>query len=81
MPARVACAATFRGQCHEPALALGHALLAKVQPTPLLPHETDELDAFVIAIRRIEQESVRMIQAHIRGTPARKTFMTTGESA
>lgn len=62
-------------------LTLGHALLAKVRLTPLLPHETDELDAFVIAIRRIEQEGVRMIQAHIRGTPARKTFMTTGESA
>ena len=47
-------------------LALGHALLAKVRLTPLLPPDTNELDAFVVAIRRIEQESVRMIQAQIR---------------
>jgi hypothetical protein len=48
------------------ALALGHALLARVRTAPLLPDDTDELDPFVAALRRIEQESGRMIQAQIR---------------
>ena len=48
------------------ALALGHALLARVRTAPLLPDDTDEMDPFVAALRRIEQESGRMIQAQIR---------------
>jgi hypothetical protein len=48
------------------ALALGHALLARVRTAPLLPDKTDEMDPFVAALRRIEQESGRMIQAQIR---------------
>jgi hypothetical protein len=47
-------------------LALGHALLARVRLSPVLPDEVDELDPFVVAVRRIEQESGRMIQAQIR---------------
>jgi hypothetical protein len=47
-------------------LALGHALLARVRLSPVLPSEVDELDPFVVAIRRMEQEGGRMIQAQIR---------------
>jgi len=48
------------------ALALGHALLARVRLAPVLPADVGELDPFVVAIRRIEQEGGRMIQAQIR---------------
>jgi hypothetical protein len=48
------------------ALALGHALLARVRTAPLIPDKADEMDPFVAALRRIEQESGRMIQAQIR---------------
>ena len=48
------------------ALALGHALLARVRTAPLIPERADELDPFVAALRRIEQDSGRMIQAQIR---------------
>jgi len=48
------------------ALALGHALLARVRTAPLIPEKADEMDPFVAALRRIEQESGRMIQAQIR---------------
>ena len=48
------------------ALALGHALLARVRTAPLIPDNADEMDPFVAALRRIEQESGRMIQAQIR---------------
>ena len=48
------------------ALALGHALLARVRTAPLIPDRADEMDPFVAALRRIEQESGRMIQAQIR---------------
>jgi hypothetical protein len=48
------------------ALALGHALLARVRTAPLIPDRVDETDPFVAALRRIEQESGRMIQAQIR---------------
>jgi hypothetical protein len=48
------------------ALALGHALLGRVRLTPVLPENIDELDPFVVALRRIEQENGRMIQAQIR---------------
>ncbi len=53
-------AAAFR------ALALGHALLAQVRLSPVIPERVDELDPFVVSLRRIEQESGRMIQAQIR---------------
>ena len=48
------------------ALALGHALLARVRTAPLIPDNANELEPFVAALRRIEQESGRMIQAQIR---------------
>jgi hypothetical protein len=48
------------------ALALGHALLARVRTAPLIPDKADETNPFVAALRRIEQESGRMIQAQIR---------------
>jgi hypothetical protein len=48
------------------ALALGHALLARVRLAPVIHDDADPLDPFVVAIRRIEQEGGRMIQAQIR---------------
>ena len=48
------------------AFALGHALLARVRIAPVIPDGADDLDPFVAAIRRIEQENGRMIQAQIR---------------
>ena len=48
------------------ALALGHALLARVRLAPVIAEGTNELDPFVAALRRIEQENGRMIQAQIR---------------
>jgi hypothetical protein len=48
------------------ALALGHALLARVRLAPAIPAHADELDPFVAALRRMEQEGGRMIQAQIR---------------
>ena len=48
------------------ALALGHALLARVRLAPVIHEDADPLDPFVVAIRRIEQEGGRMIQAQIR---------------
>ena len=47
-------------------LALGHALLGRVRLTPILPDNVDELQPFVVALRRIEQENGRMIQTQIR---------------
>jgi len=52
--------AAYRG------FAFGHALLARVRLTPVIPASANELDPFVAAIRRIEQENGRMIQAQIR---------------
>ena len=47
-------------------LALGHALFACLRFAPVMPRAVDELDPFVVALRRIEQENGRMIQAQIR---------------
>jgi hypothetical protein len=54
------------GRAAYSALALGHALLARVRTAPLIPDDADEMDPFIAALRRIEQESGRMIQAQIR---------------
>lgn len=51
---------TYRG------LAFGHALFARLRFAPVMPQTVDELDPFVVALRRIEQENGRMIQAQIR---------------
>jgi hypothetical protein len=48
------------------ALALGHALLARVRLAPVIPEDADAMDPFVAAVRRVEGESGRMIQAQIR---------------
>ena len=48
------------------ALALGHALLGRVRLTPAIPEHVDDLDPYVTALRRIEQENGRMIQTQIR---------------
>jgi hypothetical protein len=45
--------------------ALGHAVHAVIRPAALLPTEAQSLDAFVQALRRIEFESGRLIQAQI----------------
>ena len=37
-----------------------------MRTAPLIPDRVDEMDPFVAALRRIEQESGRMIQAQIR---------------
>jgi hypothetical protein len=54
------------GQASYRALAFGHALLARVRLAPVIPANADEADPFVLALRRIEQENGRMIQAQIR---------------
>lgn len=48
------------------AIALGHALLARVRLAPVIPDGADEMDPFVAALRRIEQENGRMLQTQIR---------------
>jgi len=45
--------------------ALGHALHAAIRPAALLPEQAEPTDAFVQALRRIEFESGRLIQAQI----------------
>jgi hypothetical protein len=45
--------------------ALGHAVHAAIRPAALLPEQAESTDAFVHALRRIEFESGRLIQAQI----------------
>jgi len=45
--------------------ALGHAVHAAIRPAALLPDQASANDPFVIALRRIEFESGRTIQAQI----------------
>jgi len=45
--------------------ALGHAVHAAIRPAALLPDTVPAEDAFVMALRRIEFESGRLIQAQI----------------
>jgi hypothetical protein len=45
--------------------ALGHALHAAIRPAALLPLEAAAEDPFALALRRIEFESSRMMQAQI----------------
>lgn len=56
----------FDARAAYAALALGHALLARVRLAPVIGEEASELDPFVVAVRRMEQENGRMIQAQIR---------------
>jgi hypothetical protein len=55
---------------HSPALAVdlatqAHAVHAGIRPAALLPAEANANDPFVMALRRIELESGRLLQAHI----------------
>ncbi|HMN74447.1 MAG TPA: hypothetical protein PKC97_00150 [Burkholderiaceae bacterium] len=52
--------AAYRG------ISLGHAQLARIRLLAVIPDEADALDPFVVALRRIEQESARMLQTQIR---------------
>jgi hypothetical protein len=45
--------------------ALGHAVHGAIRPAALLPADAQVQDPFVMALRRIELESSRMIQAQI----------------
>jgi hypothetical protein len=45
--------------------ALGHAVHAAIRPAALLPDKASADDPFVLALRRIEFESSRMMQAQI----------------
>jgi hypothetical protein len=45
--------------------ALGHAIHAGLRPAALLPEDVAPLDPFVMAMRRIEFESGRLLQAQI----------------
>jgi hypothetical protein len=45
--------------------ALGHAVHAAIRPAALLPEQAQPTEAFVQALRRIEFESGRLIQAQI----------------
>ena len=48
------------------ALAFGHALLARVRFAAVIPADADASDPFLLALKRIEQENGRMLQAQIR---------------
>jgi len=45
--------------------ALGHAIHAGIRPAALLPENVAPMDPFVQAMRRIEFESGRLLQAQI----------------
>jgi hypothetical protein len=45
--------------------ALAHAIHAAIRPAALLPVEANAQDPFVLALRRIEFENSRLIQAQI----------------
>jgi hypothetical protein len=45
--------------------ALAHAAHGAIRPAALLPGEADSQDAFVLALRQVEFESSRLIQAQI----------------
>jgi hypothetical protein len=57
------------GDCSEGLMidmaALGHALHAAIRPAALLPVEAAAQDPFAVALRRIEFESSRLMQAQI----------------
>ena len=46
-------------------VAFGHALHSVIRPAALLPQEAAALDPFTLALRRIEFESGRMMQAQV----------------
>jgi hypothetical protein len=48
------------------ALAFGHALLATIRLTPIIPQEEVALTPYPVALMRIEQENGRLLQTQIR---------------
>jgi hypothetical protein len=47
-------------------LAFGHALLARIRLAPVIPDGVDEMDPFVVALRRIEADNGRLLQLQLR---------------
>jgi len=47
-------------------ISLGHAQLARIRLTPIIPEQADPLAPFVVVLQRIEQENGRMLQTQIR---------------
>ncbi|CAN5271795.1 hypothetical protein BH11PSE11_BH11PSE11_28350 [soil metagenome] len=47
-------------------LALGHALLAQIRLTPIIPGNCDEMAPYVVALRQIEQDNANKIQTQIQ---------------
>lgn len=56
----------FNPQAAYRGIALGHAQLARLRLTPVIPDNGNPLDPFIIALHRIEQENGRMLQTQIR---------------
>ena len=52
--------AAYRG------ISLGHAQLAGIRLSPIIPENADPLAPFVVALQRMEQEDGRMLQTQIR---------------
>jgi len=52
--------AAYRG------ISLGHAQLARMRLSPIIPENADPLAPFVVALQRMEQEDGRMLQTQIR---------------
>lgn len=52
--------AAYRG------ISLGHAQLARIRLSPIIPEKSDALAPFVVALKRMEQEDARMLQTQIR---------------
>lgn len=59
-------AALGNGTAYFRGVALGHATLARIRLTPLIPANLDPLDPYGIAVVRIEQENSRLLQTQIR---------------
>lgn len=56
----------FNPQAVYRGISLGHAQLARIRLTPIIPEKTDPLNPFALALQRIEQENGRMLQTQIR---------------
>jgi hypothetical protein len=47
-------------------ISLGHAQLARIRLTPILPDKLDPFTPYALVLQRIEQENSRMLQTQIR---------------
>jgi hypothetical protein len=59
-------AAVGTGPSYFRGIALGHATLARIRLTPIVPNNLDMLDPYLVAVTRIEQENSRLLQTQIR---------------